>query len=382
MRVAVVHSFYSDAQPSGENVVVEAQIEALTRAGHDVRLISRRTSISEPSNVDKLRLAWSVASGFGGTPLADLQDFDPEVVHVHNLFPNFGTHWLDAWPGPLVATLHNFRAVCAAATLTRDGNECTLCPDGAPLSAIRHRCYRGSKSATLPIALSSLMRTGTGRLASRADRVVVLSERARSTFSRWIEGADDWTVLPNFVPGNAPAGPIQRPDPPRFAFVGRLAPEKGFERLVELWPRSHQLDVYGDGPLRDLVADQAASNISFKGLVQHDELMSRLGSYTALLFPSQWAEGAPMIAAEALFLGVPVIATEGNTVGDDIRESGAGVTMPRRFTAADLARALVTVVDRPELRSVARQQFVRNYSEKRWVDGIVDEYRHAIGAKR
>ena len=44
MRIAVVHSFYDERTPSGENTVVEEQVRTLAAAGHDVRLFARHTS--------------------------------------------------------------------------------------------------------------------------------------------------------------------------------------------------------------------------------------------------------------------------------------------------------------------------------------------------
>ena len=41
MRIAVVHSYYSNRQPSGENVVVDLQVGALRRAGHEVHVVAR-----------------------------------------------------------------------------------------------------------------------------------------------------------------------------------------------------------------------------------------------------------------------------------------------------------------------------------------------------
>ena len=43
MKIAVVHSFYSTRQPSGENVVVQLQARALQEAGHEVSLIAAQT---------------------------------------------------------------------------------------------------------------------------------------------------------------------------------------------------------------------------------------------------------------------------------------------------------------------------------------------------
>src|SRR5207248_9522615 len=141
-RIALVHSYYSSRQPSGENVVVDAQAAALAEAGHEVRVVARRTDEEERRALHSVRAAWTVATGVGADPTDELRDFRPDVVPVHNLFPNFGTSWLGRWDGPVVATLHNFRPMCAAGTLYRNGEVCTACPDGEPMAAAKHACYR------------------------------------------------------------------------------------------------------------------------------------------------------------------------------------------------------------------------------------------------
>ncbi len=128
MRIALVHSFYRSDAPSGENVVVMLQAEALRTAGHEVLLVSRHTDEEMRSRLYDVRSAVRVATGVGPDPTAQLRRFRPDVVHVHNLFPNFGERLLASWEGPLVATLHNFRPVCANALLFREGQVCTKCP--------------------------------------------------------------------------------------------------------------------------------------------------------------------------------------------------------------------------------------------------------------
>ena len=63
MRVAIVHSYYSNRQPSGENVVVDAQAAALRAQGVDVRIIAAQTDTLESNNGYKLRSALTVATG-------------------------------------------------------------------------------------------------------------------------------------------------------------------------------------------------------------------------------------------------------------------------------------------------------------------------------
>ena len=129
MRIAVVHSFYSSRQPSGENIVVDLQVDALRRAGHDVRLVSRSTDELEQSVTYPVRAGLRAATGRGDSPLDELHEFAPDIVHVHNLFPNLGRRWVERLDLPLVTTLHNYRPICPEATLFRDGHSCTLCPD-------------------------------------------------------------------------------------------------------------------------------------------------------------------------------------------------------------------------------------------------------------
>ena len=74
----------------------------------------------EPSG--KPKAGWSVALGRGFHPTEELRWFRPDVVHVHNLFPNFSTGWLARCPTPVVATLHNFRSVRANGLLFRSGD--------------------------------------------------------------------------------------------------------------------------------------------------------------------------------------------------------------------------------------------------------------------
>jgi hypothetical protein len=71
-----------------------------------VRIIAARTDALVSNGGYKLRSTVTVTvtvatgSGSGPSPLKDLEEFRPDVVHVHNLFPNWGTGWLDGWEGP------------------------------------------------------------------------------------------------------------------------------------------------------------------------------------------------------------------------------------------------------------------------------------------
>ena len=139
MKIALVHSFYRSG-PSGENAVVELQAAALSRAGHEVTVVSRSTDSLMARPLYSLEAAYRVITGRGANPLKELELLGPDVVHVHNLFPNFGDRWMFAARQPIVVTQHNFRSVCAAGILWRDGSPCELCPTVGTHHAVRNGC--------------------------------------------------------------------------------------------------------------------------------------------------------------------------------------------------------------------------------------------------
>jgi glycosyltransferase involved in cell wall biosynthesis len=373
MRIAVVHSYYSSQQPSGENVVVDAQVAALREAGHDVAIIARRTDELQHTRGYKARSAGSVATGIGESPIAELTAFAPDVLHVHNLFPNWGTRWLQEWRGPVVATLHNFRAVCAAGTLYRAGKSCTLCPDRNSLSAIVHACYRGSRTATLPLAVRNFRGVAGDAVLSRADRVVVLSPRAFGLFSGFGLSLEKTVVIPNFVDSAdfTPQAPVGR----EWVYIGRLSEEKGIRTLLKDWPDNQILNIYGEGELRLETEGAVAgrTNLRYHGKLNHSQVASVLARARGLVFPSECAEGAPLVYLEALAAGRAVIAREGNGAADDVAKAGAGVTYTDSIELKDAlalsTRQLVTY------GRTARLHYEATYTQQRWLESTERLYR-------
>ena len=151
MRILVLHSRYLSGQTSGENRVVEDEVELLSEAGHDVQVWSPSPSPS-PSELSTLGLArlgvgavWSRAAVKEVRRLMRRQR--TEIVHCHNLFPMLSPAVLSAAAAEgasVVMTLHNYRLFCLPATFLRDGRICEDCLGHIPWRGVMHRCYRDS----------------------------------------------------------------------------------------------------------------------------------------------------------------------------------------------------------------------------------------------
>lgn len=372
MRIAVVHSFYESSQPSGENSVVRDQVEALSEAGHEVTLIARETDVVQSEPFYKLRSAFNVMTGYGPDPTAELTRFQPDVVHVHNTFPNWGTNALRPWATRMVVTVHNFRPLCAASTLFRDGSTCTDCLKTPVLPAVVHACYRASRAATLPLAIGTRPHGPTRTLLAESAAVLVLNDEALAIYSRSLRRQID--LLPNYVEriGKARGGHRQG-----WVFVGRFTHEKGIVNLLRSWPTGESLDVIGAGPRRADVMEAAQGRMGVRILAPMDrnDLRARLAEYEGLVLPSLWTEGLPTVILEGLAAGTPAIISSSVASGQALLAAGAAETYDPALGEGEIAQALSAVRGAGgKMRSRAEAVHARTYSRESWLQGITSIY--------
>ncbi len=108
-------------------------------------------------------------------------------------------------------------------------------------------------------------------------------------------------------------------DPGRLLFIGRLVEQKGIWDIIELGRRLKavgldlQIDVVGDGPLREQVTEtvekEQLTNVLILGFVDEETKWRLLSTSRLFLAPSR-EEGWGIAVGEALLAGLPVVALE------------------------------------------------------------------------
>lgn len=383
-RVAIVHSFYRSENPSGENAAVEAEADALRRHGYTVLLVGRSSDQAQDEPLYRLRSAGRVGTGWGHAPLEELEAFAPDVVHVHNLFPNFGHRWVERLRVPLVHTLHNFRPFCASGDHFRDGAPCTLCTANGAHEALRHRCYRDSVLATAPLALRIARGAGRDPVLRRADAVLALTDRMRDALMDAGIDAARIRRWSNFLPAHLDPGAGSRRAvadgrDAGFLYVGRLEPAKGIAQLVEAWPEGARLTIVGGGPDHARVQDAAAGrpDVDLVGSTSRAEVLELMQRARALVLPSRWFEGQPLVYLEALACGLPVLATDPSSVAARVESEGTG----RRFVSvSELADAVGAGLDSLPPAVQVRRAFDARYTEQAYLQRVDELYGGLIAA--
>lgn len=150
-----------------------------------------------------------------------------------------------------------------------------------------------------------------------------------------------------------------------FLHVGRLAPEKGVDVLLEAFRQVEaqlgadrvKFIVAGAGPSLDGLRALAPRNVTFLGnLDRHRELPALYASADAFLFAST-TETLGLVVLEAMASGLPVIATAAGGVADNLRDGENGLAFPAMDAVACAAAMTRLVADRPlqqRLRDGAR----------------------------
>ena len=146
----------------------------------------------------------------------------------------------------------------------------------------------------------------------------------------------------------------------RFCAVGRLAPEKGYDVLLEAASiaaprlgRSWDLVIVGSGPLAQTIEGQ----IDALKLQQHVKLAGFVDNPYGLmatadvLVHAARSEGFGLVLVEALSLGLPVIATACRGGPKAILDEGKFGVLVELDDPLDLAEAMVAMAEDTDLRA-------------------------------
>ncbi len=247
MRVLILHNRYR--QPGGEERLVDVMREALESEG-----VECQTMVRDSGQLGNIKAGFGMLKG-GANPreVADVvAEFEPDVVHAHNLHPAFGYRALAAARqagAKVVMHLHNFRLFCAIGTSYRDGRPCFRCQAGNTWPGIRWQC-RGSLGEVLTYGYS--LGAYYKSLLDSVDRFVAPSRFAADQLATMGLPSSRITVIPNPAPSDAFVERSAASEGEYALYVGRLSSEKGADTVISASAEAGvPLVVAGDGPEAD-----------------------------------------------------------------------------------------------------------------------------------
>lgn len=157
----------------------------------------------------------------------------------------------------------------------------------------------------------------------------------------------------------------------RLIYISRICEDKGLDTLKKLYDRvrstnssiSFSIDFFGqmtDDYFYNHLSD--IPNYCYKGVLQPEEVIPTLEKYDALIFPSHYeGEGCPGIMVEALFAGLPIIASDWK-YNSEIVDNGVNGILCDTYNAADYEKAIRILSGNPKLISKMSEASLRKAS--------------------
>jgi D-inositol-3-phosphate glycosyltransferase len=242
------------------------------------------------------------------------------------------------------------------------------------------------------------LRTATEKhLARDCDRILVATDRERDHLIQHY-GASPETIgvvpcgvnLDLFRPLDKAASRRQlgfAQDESIVLFVGRFAPLKGIDRLMETvahlqhHKRLRLVIVGGDGlgtpesqNLQRLSRDLGIQNsVTFVGRIEQDNLPPYYSAADVLVVPSHY-ESFGLVALESLASGTPVVATKVGAMESILRDGETGHVVENGSSRL-LANGIETFISRPHPPSAdAIRSTVLRFSWANVASAMLDEY--------
>lgn len=383
-KVLIVHNKYQHI--GGEYTVVESERLLLQSRGHEVLTYFRDNSELNNINIlQKIYLLFNLL--FNIKTYKDISRLievhKPDVCHVHNIIPLVSPSVYIVCKRkniPVVQTIHNYRYGCVNGNLFLNNRVCEKCINSKIPYSIYYKCYRNSFLQTIFILLIMINRSHGIRWGKNINRYIVLSEFAKKKNIEIGIPVDKIVIKPNFILDNERE---QVTKDNEFLYVGRLEEKKGILDLLEVLKKmpNIKLNIIGGGPLLSKVVNCGNQNVKYLGQVDHNSVLNELSKCKALIFPSKWYEGMPMVIIEAFSFSVPVISSKIGTMGEIIQHKVNGLL----FEPGDIGdledkikMLSENLIDIKNLSNNARITYIEKYNSELNYSKLIDIYEMAI----
>lgn len=398
MKILMVSWEYPPVVIGGLGRHVHHLSTALVAAGHDVVVLSRRPTGTDPSthpSSDEISedvrvvaaaqdphefgfgtdmMAWTLAMGHAmvraGLGIRDRgsdERWRPDVVHAHD--------WLVAHPAIALAEFYD-----------------------VPMISTVHATEAGRHSGRVSGSISRQVHSVESWLVRESDSLITcsrsMSEEINELFG---PGLAETSVIRNGIEAARWPFAARRPrtGPPELLFVGRLEYEKGVHEAIAALPRIRRvhpgatLTVAGEGTQQDWLVEQARKYkvlkaTRFVGRLDHDDLLDALHRADAAVLPSHY-EPFGLAALEAAAAGTPLVTSNIGGLGEAVINGETGMSCPPRDVGR-LTKAVISVLDDPAAAQrrarAARERLTSDFDWHTVADETAQVYQTAKRAER
>jgi glycosyltransferase involved in cell wall biosynthesis len=349
--VRVLHAYNESRFAGGANNAPKATIAVSREHGLEVEVFMRSSRDLPPGFRGRFEAGAAAIRPPAAVKEFDalLSAFEPDVVHVHEVFPLVSPWILPRCTRrriPVVMTTVDYRLTCPVATHLREGRNCDKCVGGREHWAVLHNC-RESIVESMTVAVYNTIVRKTRLFSDHVSHYI-----APSDFTR------QWMIEKAGIPAEriTTVSPVIRipehgvADPSAGGYVAcasRISPEKGIDTLVEA-ARLTGLPFSLSRDEGSLVKAFVPPHIPVVVTRDRAGLDDYYRGARMLVFPSTYFETFGLVGAEAMSHGIPVVASRRGALPELI-DDGVNGFLFEPGDPRDLARKVTRLWEDPAL---------------------------------
>lgn len=165
----------------------------------------------------------------------------------------------------------------------------------------------------------------------------------------------------------------------RFVFISHVKKTKGIIEIIEAsktLPSGYVIDIYGPLMDKDISSVEFSdTRVRYKGALEPQKVHSVLEKYNVLILPTyHLGEGYPGIIIEALFHGIPIIATTWGGIDEIISHNKEGILIPIKDSKA--LRDAILFFNESNYKSFSSNALSRSrdFDSKNVYDGLLEQF--------
>ena len=234
MKIVQVHSVSKVG--GGADVAVDATIRLLRKNGVTVQTVTLNMNEMGTGFLNHLGIFAlnSFPTRKGLRQAKEILSYDPDIVHVHDVFPMFSAWIIEECRRaniPVVMTCHSYGPICPTYQHLRGGEICYLCKGGREYYCLLKNC-RKDYFQSLGYAVRSIIIRICGFFKEKITFFIAPTPFVKAWYISAGFPADRIVVVPYLVDGSNL--PVIDPEKRKYAgFAGRFSHEKGISTLLD-----------------------------------------------------------------------------------------------------------------------------------------------------
>jgi len=287
-----------------------------------------------------------------------LDDFKPDVVHIHNIYHQISPSILPEIKKkniPLVMTVHDNKLVYPHYLPARDSNDVR---NFSFSDFVLRRKFKNSLLKSFLVALEFEIVRYFNLYDKYIDAYLAPSQFTKNKLMEGGIAEEKIIVLPHF---SFRQNPVEKSEPSRtekyVLHYGRLSKDKGVDRLIEIFKDLPEINLYLAGKIEDDLKIPNLPNIQYLGFLSPKEIEKLIDNALLVVSASRLWETFGLVALETMLSGKPFIGFSGGAYAEIVENAHSGYLVEDE---QEMREKIKKLVDDEKLRKI----FCKNALER------------------